>query len=637
MSESTEVPTSVLTQTDIQGTDDNSDVVHDPKPLSKNAQKKMIKMAKRQASKTASNSAPNSETERQNNNGVNEIGKADETGETGESFEKLRESDLKLLEDAGFPVRYCYKYETEYPSKDPTKNYSELNFNKYHEDYDQVENESELESHCYYAIGRVNRIRRAGNKLVFIDIRIGGDVLQMKVNLMTYLDGVDSDARKKNFELFRSVIRVGDIWGFAGHVGKTKHGELSLYVHQMRLLTPCMIQLPPATKEIEVDGVKTEKSGLTNPEVRFRMRELDMIVNPNVYQTFNKRSRIIRAVQTFLEDQLGLIRVDTPILTPGAGGATAKPFVTNSLDYDCELFMRIAPELYLKRLIVAGFKGVYEIGKQFRNESNDLTHNSEFTSLEYYLQNVDFQDLMLQCEQLLTYVVKEVCGSLVITYNGKQIDFTPPFKRLDMLDALKEYAQIDMPADLGTSEAREFLDSECERLGVECSAPRTTARLLDKLVGEFVESKCINPTFITGHPIIMSPLSKPDRHGSQRTERFELFINCTELANAYTELNDPRIQEANFKSQARSKADGDDEAMMFDAEFIDSLKIGLPPTGGFGMGIDRLTMFLTNNTSIREVILFPTMKPGQYNKSLDESESITPDQDNASKSLMYSN
>jgi lysyl-tRNA synthetase class 2 len=573
--------------------------------ISKNALKKLMKKAKRQATKSASKSATKSSSP---------SGKAG--GET-EDFEEMRQDDLRKLEEAGFPS-YCYKYNPDYPGKDPTYSYSPIVYDKFVQDYREVANEDELMDEMYYTIGRVNRVRRAGGKLLFIDIRIGGNVLQMKVNRTTYLDGGDSEHRSETFRLFRSVIRIGDIWGFAGHVGRTKAGELSLYVHQMRLCTPCMQQLPPATKEVEIDGQKVEKSGLTNPEVRFRMREIDMIVNPHVYQTFRKRSQIIREVQNFLEDQLGLIRVDTPILTPSAGGATAKPFVTHSNDYGCDLFMRIAPELYLKRLIVAGFPGVYEIGKQFRNESNDLTHNSEFTSLEYYVQNSDFNDLMQQCEWMLAHVVQAVNGSLVVSYNGEQIDFTPPFRRIDMIEGLREYAQIEVPDDLSTSEARSHLDAECVRLGVDCSEPRTTARLLDKLVGEFVEVKCQNPTFIVGHPKIMSPLAKPDRFGSQRTERFELFVNGTELANAYTELNDPKIQEENFRSQARAKADGDDEAMMFDTEFVTALKVGLPPTGGFGMGIDRLTMFLTDNRSIREVILFPTMKPGPYDMSLDE-------------------
>lgn len=578
-------------------------------PLSKNALKKLAKKARRQASKSASKPPSSASAS------ASAAGAVSET----DNYEEMREADLLKLKEAGFPA-YCYKYETEYPSRDPSWSYDQLKYDAYQEKYADLAKDSEIATDLFFAIGRVNRARRAGGKLLFIDIRIGGDVLQMKVNRMTYLDGHDADERSARFTLFRSVIRIGDIWGFAGHVGRTKAGELSLYVHQMRLLTPCMQQIPAATKEIVVDGVKTEKSGLTNPEVRFRMREIDMIVNPHVYQTFRKRSQIVRELQNFLEDRLGLIRVDTPILMPSSGGATAKPFVTHSNDYGCDLYLRIAPELYLKRLVVAGFPGVYEIGKQFRNESNDLTHNSEFTSLEYYIQNADFNDLMGQCEQMLVHVVHAVNGSSTVEYAGKQIDFTPPFARLDMLDALAEYAGIEVPDDLSTADARDHLDAECCRLGVDCSEPRTTARLLDKLVGEFVESRCTNPTFIVGHPKIMSPLAKPDRFGSQRTERFELFVNGTELANAYTELNDPKIQEQNFRIQARAKADGDDEAMMFDGEFVSSLKVGLPPTGGFGMGVDRLTMFLTGNTSIREVILFPTMKPGPYNESLDEDD-----------------
>lgn len=568
--------------------------------MSKNALKKLQKKLRKKASKAT------------------KAGKAGKTGET-EVFEDLRKEDLSKLEEAGFSS-YLYKYEPTYPSIQPGTNYTSLNYEKYCQDYGDILDDEERPDDMYYTMGRVTRIRRAGGKLLFIDIRIGGDTLQMKVNRTTYLDGDDADARSERFRLFRSIIRIGDIWGFAGHVGKTAAGELSLYIHQMRLCTPCVTQLPPATKEVEINGEKVEKSGLTNPEVRFRMRELDMIVNPHVYQTFRTRSWIIRTIEQYLEDVLGFIRVDTPILTPGAGGATAKPFVTYSNDYNCDLFMRIAPELYLKRLVVAGFPRVYEIGKQFRNESNDLTHNSEFTSLEFYMQNADYNDLMEYCEQMLVDVVSTICGSLKVEYDGKEIDFTPPFRRLDMLDALAEFGNIDTSIDLSTDEANLYLRQKCAELEVECAEPQTTARLLDKLVGHFVESQCINPTFITGHPKIMSPLAKPDRFGSQKTERFELFVNCTELANAYTELNDPYIQEENFKGQARAKADGDDEAMMFDTEFVHSLKVGLPPTGGFGMGIDRLTMFLTNQTSIREVIMFPTMKPGPYNGAHDEDE-----------------
>lgn len=543
--------------------------------------------------------------------------------ETMEGYKAMRDVDLEKLRDAGFNP-YPYKYYPDYPSKDETLKYLHFNYDGIVTEYTDMPSDAELEGELYWLIGRVQTVRRAGSKLLFVDIRIGPNTFQVKINRATYKDGADPDERTQRFVLFRSVIRVGDNWGFAGHIGRTKAGELSLYVHQMRMIAPCMENLPPAVKTIEVEDngvmVKKEVSSLTNPDVRFRMRELDMIINPHVYRTFAKRSQIIRHLENFLQDQLKLTRVDTPILTSNAGGATAKPFTTNSNDYACELFMRIAPELYLKRLIVAGFPGVYEIGKQFRNESNDLTHNSEFTSLEYYIPNSDYNDLMNQCEAMLKYVVEQVNGSTIVEYDGKKIDFAPPYARLDMLDALHEYAKIDVPDDLSTETARIYLDKWCESLGVECSEPRTTARLLDKLVGEYVESRCINPTFIVGHPKIMSPLAKPDRNGTQRTERFELFVNGTELANAYTELNDPAIQEQNFMAQAKAKASGDDEAMCLDPEFVRSLMIGLPPTGGFGMGVDRLTMFLTGNNSIREVILFPTMKPGSYNDGFDNVE-----------------
>jgi lysyl-tRNA synthetase class 2 len=292
------------------------------------------------------------------------------------------------------------------------------------------------------------------------------------------------------------------------------------------------------------------------------------------------------------------------------GGAIAKPFVTHSNNLDCSLFMRISPELNLKSLIIGGFTGVYELAKQFRNESNDTTHNSEFTSVEFYIQNRDYHDLINICEELLSKIIKKITGSLEITYSDKKINFTTPFKQLDMLTTLELQAGIKLPLDLTTAEARQFLDDVCMTNNIACSHPRTTARLLDKLVGRYVEPLCINPTFITGHPQIMSPLAKLQRSNRiDCTERFELFINGIEYANAYTELNDPTIQLENFRMQVNDKMEGDEEAMTVDTDYIRALEYGLPPTGGFGLGIDRLVMLLTNNENIREVILFPTMKP----------------------------
>ena len=580
--------------------DHNSDA--NDKPLSKSAQKKMAKQnakAEKQAAKAAKAVQLTAQPTTTN---------IDTSSMTEEAYAELRQQDLAKLTEAGLPA-YCYKFDA-----DPK--YSKLDYETFVQKHSDLCADEEHPSDTYYTIGRISRNRRAGPNLSFVDIRLGPNTLQMKINRSTY-DASDLEP----FALLLSTMRIGDIWGFAGHAAKTKAGELSLYIHKMRMLVPCVKLLPPSTKTVtdettETGTVTREISGLTNPELRYRMRELDLIINPHVMRTFQKRSNIILAVESFLQNTLNLIRVETPILVPSAGGATAKPFTTESFDYKCELVLRIATELYLKRLIVGGFPGVYEIGKQFRNESNDLTHNSEFTSLEYYIINTDYHDLMAQCQSLITHVVQTVCGSLIVEYDNKQIDFTPPYKSYDMLDALHEFAQIDVPADLTTDDARSYLDAKCIELNVECAEPRTTARLLDKLVGTYIESRCINPTFITGHPSIMSPLAKPDRFGSQRTERFELFVNCTELANAYTELNDPRIQKSNFDLQAQAKTAGDAEAMPCDAEFVESLEIGLPPTGGFGMGIDRLTMFLTNNTSIREVILFPTMKPGPYARDM---------------------
>jgi lysyl-tRNA synthetase class 2 len=279
------------------------------------------------------------------------------------------------------------------------------------------------------------------------------------------------------------------------------------------------------------------------------------------------------------------------------------------------LFMRIAPELYLKQLVVGGIERVYEIGRQFRNEGIDLTHNPEFTTCEFYWAYADFNDLISVTEELLSGMVKEICGGYKVQYQPKgqetaiEIDFTPPFRRISMMDGLKEFAGVEITTDLASEETRQFLIKKLAELKLECSPPLTTARLLDKLVGEFIECKCINPTFITEHPQIMSPLAKWHRSKPGLTERFELFVNTKELCNSYTELNDPKIQRSCFEAQAKDRELGDDEAQLIDEVFCNSLEYGLPPTAGWGMGIDRTTMFLANHNNIKEVLLFPAMKP----------------------------
>ena len=542
----------------------------------------------------------NDNDEKDENNDVSQISQSEQ-----EKYKLFRQQDIQRLNDAGYstyPHKFCPDIHN-YDTNDTKYRYTQRDIVKYRAMYNEVLNPGDhldVKDDYTYLIGRIYTIRVASKKLIFIDIHQEGYKVQVMANFKMYLNGDD------HFNLMTSVFRIGDLVGVAVIPAKTRKGELSLIPHQMALLAPCLLMLPVRSYE---DAEGNMISGLQNKEIRFRQRYLDLIINEENLRNFHKRSQIIKNVRRYLENSLNLIEVDTPILNPNVGGAIAKPFETYSADYNCQMFMRIAPELYLKMLIVGGFKGVFEIGKQFRNEANDQTHNCEFTSLEYYIQNCDFNDLMEQCESMLHQVVKVVNGSMVVEYDGKNIDFTPPYKKLDMLSTLEEHTGLVLPKDLSTDEARIFLDEACAKLEVDCSPPRTTARLLDKMVGQYIEPQCINPTFITGHPQIMSPLAKWDRNGTCRTERFELFVNGTELANAYTELNDPAIQLDRFSAQAKDKTMGDDEAMAVDTGFVKALEYGLMPTGGFGMGIDRLVMFLTNNTSIREIILFPTMKP----------------------------
>lgn len=455
--------------------------------------------------------------------------------------------------------------------------------------------------------GRIFTKRTAGAKLVFYDLHNEHHKVQIMAQVQFY-------GNEAEFAGINEKLRAGDVVGIIGYPCKSKKGELSIMPVSMHLLTPCVRMLPKL------------HFGLKDQETRYRQRYLDLIMNKDVYGRFIFKSRIITYLRNFLL-KLNFIEVETPMMNRIPGGAAAKPFVTHHNDLDMKLFMRIAPELYLKMLVVGGYNRVFEIGRVFRNEGIDLTHNPEFTSCEFYMAYADYNDLFSLTEELLSGMVKELTGDTKVVFHPIgatepiTIDFKAPFRRIDMIPALEECLGVKFPpaTQFESQEFNQFLDGLCKKHRVECSLPRTNARLLDKLVGEFLESQCINPTFIVNHPQIMSPLAKAHRSIPGLTERFELFCATKELANAYTELNDPFEQRERFAQQAKDITAGDDEAQVVDEEFITALEYGLPPTAGWGLGIDRLTMFLTDAYNIKEVLLFPAMKPEANTMSLEKN------------------
>ena len=398
--------------------------------------------------------------------------------------------------------------------------------------------------------------------------------------------------------VFKKLLDIGDFIGVEGFAFRTNTGELSVHCRKFTVLSKSIRPLPIVK---EKDGQQFD--ALTDPEVRYRQRYVDLVVNPKVRDVFAKRAKIIATMREYF-NQHGCLEVETPILQPIPGGASARPFITHHNALDIDFYMRIATELYLKRLIVGGFDGVYEFGKNFRNEGMDRTHNPEFTCMEIYIAYKDYRWMMEFTENMLERIALAVNGTTEVEIDGKQISFKAPFRRLTMTDAILEKTGYDI-----TGQSEEQLREACARLNVEVDSTMGKGKLIDAIFGQYCEEDLVQPTFICDYPIEMSPLCKRHRDNQELTERFELFVAGKELCNAYSELNDPIDQLERFQEQMRLSERGDDEAMFIDMDFVRALEYGMPNCSGMGMGIDRLTMFMTGQTSIQDVLFFPTMRP----------------------------
>lgn len=438
--------------------------------------------------------------------------------------------------------------------------------------------------------------RRIMGSASFAEIQDATGRLQLYVRR----DDLCPDEDKSAYNtVFKKLLGIGDYVGVKGYIFTTQTGEISLHVTELTLLSKSLKPLPVVKRDD--DG--NVYDGFTDPELRYRQRYVDLIVNPEVKQTFITRSRVISQMRRYFDDH-GWLEVETPILQQVHGGAAAKPFQTHHNALDIPLFLRIANELYLKRLIVGGFDGVYEIGKMFRNEGMDRTHNPEFTSMEIYVAYKDYIWMMEMVEKLLETIAESVLGTTQARVGEHVIEFAGPYRRLTMFESIQEYAGIDV-----SQLDEEGLRTVCANLGITVDSSMGKGKLIDEIFGEKVEEHLIQPTYITDYPIEMTPLAKKHRDKPGLVERFELFVNGKEIANAYTELNDPIDQRERFEEQLKLAARGDDEAMAMDEDFLRALEYGMPPTSGLGIGIDRLCMLLTDNSTIQEVLFFPQMKP----------------------------
>ena len=456
-----------------------------------------------------------------------------------------------------------------------------------------------------YSMDIKNNFEEMEGKVVKIAGRIMSKRLQGKAG---FIDIQDQEGRiqcyvrkdrigEEDYDLFKTYD-IGDIIGLEGEVFKTKKEEISVKANAVVLLSKSLQVLPE------------KYHGLKDVDLRYRQRYVDLIVNPEVKQAFLTRTKALKALRSYLDDR-GFLEVETPILNTIAGGANARPFITHHNTLDIPMYLRIANELYLKRLIVGGFDKVYEMGRMFRNEGMDVNHNPEYTAMELYQAYADYEDMMKITEELISHMAEVATGSTVVNYQGTEIDFKPPWRRMTMIECVKEYTGVDFD----TIETDEEALAIAREKGIEITPGMRRGEVINAFFEEFGEDKLIQPTFITHHPVEVSPLAKRNAEDPRKTDRFEAFANKWELANAFSELNDPIDQKGRFMDQLRKKELGDDEACDMDEDFINALEVGLPPTGGLGIGIDRVMMLLTNSASIRDVILFPTMKPIDQHKN----------------------
>ncbi|HMW32159.1 MAG TPA: lysine--tRNA ligase [bacterium] len=503
-----------------------------------------------------------------------------------EELLRVRREKLDKLREAGINP-YPYKYERDAMSQELTENFEALG----------VKDDTQLDNPDVRRIrvcGRIMSLRSKG-KTAFAHIMDP----QGKIQIYVRKDAIGEAA----YEAFSKLYDIGDHIGVKGVLFKTHSGEITIKAEEVVLLSKSMRPLPAGKEKINDDGTVQRFSAMDDVELRYRQRYADLILRPEVRDTFEKRSRVISGIREFL-DKHGYLEVETPILQPLYGGASARPFVTHHNALDIKLYMRIALELYLKRLIVGGIDRVYEISKIFRNEGMDRTHNPEFTMLEFYAAYQDFNDLMTFTEDMLGFVCHRVHGKDSIESMGHTVSFKPPYERLSMFDAIKKYTQIDVSA-MDEAALREV----CKTLHIPTEKSMDRGKLIDEIFSAKVQEHLIQPVFITEQPIEISPLAKKHRSKNGVVERFELFILGSEVANAFSELNDPLDQRERFEAQMGLRARGDEEAQVLDEDFLRALEYGMPPTAGEGIGIDRLVMIMTGQDSIRDVLFFPTMRP----------------------------